>query len=137
MVTCVNYGALAAGSGCATPGFCPPEYRAWLLTGPLIPSRPSRPTDPHISPRRAAAQTAPTAAIIMGLRGKKSSHRGHGDARMPARFFRFPPGPSIYLAACKEQKKKRKGMRLFMLCVRWPGKHSAARSILLLKEGFF
>lgn len=51
---------------------------------------------------------------------RKSSPRGHRDARMPARFFRFPRGPSIYLAACKEKKKER--MRLFMLCARWPGK---------------
>lgn len=66
---------------------------------------------------------------------RKSSHRGHRDARILARFFRFPRGPLIHLAACKEKKKKR--MRLFMLCARWPGKHSALRSILLLKGRCF
>lgn len=66
---------------------------------------------------------------------RKSSHRGHRDARILARFFRFPRGPLIHLTACKEKKKKR--MRLFMLCARWLGKHRALRSILLLKEGVF
>lgn len=42
---------------------------------------------------------------------------------MPARFFRFPHGLSIHLAARKDKKKETR-MRLFMLCAR----------CLLLKE---
>lgn len=37
---------------------------------------------------------------------RKSSHRGHRDARKPARFFRFPCDPLIHLAARKEKKKE-------------------------------
>lgn len=83
-----------------------------LLTGPLIPNRPSRPTDPHTSPRRAAEQTAPTAVIIMGLQEKVHTvviemHE------CPPGFSGFFAGPPIHLAVCKEKKKER--MRLFML----------------------
>lgn len=43
----------------------------------------------------------------------KSSHRGHRDARICARFFRFPRGPLIHLAACKERKRRECGCLCF------------------------
>lgn len=133
MVTCVNYGGLGAGSCCAIPGFCPPEYRAWLLTGLLLPCRPSRPTDPHISMRRAAAQTAPTAAIIMGLQGKVHP--------VVTEMHGCPPGFSGFLVALPfilQHAKKRKRRECGCLCFAPGGreKHSALRYILLLKGDF-
>lgn len=127
MVTCVNYGGLAAGSSCAMPGFCPPEYRAWLLTGPLIPSRPSRPTDPHISPRRAAAQTAPTATIIMALLGKVHT--------VVMEMHGCPPGFSGFLVALPfilqhAKKKERKGRECGCLCFASGGRGNAAHWVL-------
>lgn len=114
------------------PGFFPPEYRAWLLTVPLTLSRPSRPTDPHISPRRATVQTAPTVAIIMGLQGKV--YTSVRDTRMFTSFFRFPRVPSLFPAARKKKRKKKKNAVVYAL--RQGGKASAAQRDLscFLKE---
>lgn len=86
------------------PGFCCSPGRSFRAGRP-------GPLTSHISTRRAAAQTAPTAIIIMGLQGK-SSPRGHRDTRTPARFFRFPRGPPYSFF---RMQKKKKRMRLFML----------------------
>lgn len=95
MLTCVTDGALAAAYSCTFTGFCP---------GLAAHRRSFRPTDPHTSPRRAAADS--TDSLHYYGPARKSSLFGHGDAPAPARFFRFPRGPSIYLAACKAKKKK-------------------------------
>lgn len=94
MLTCVTDGALAAASSCTFTGFCP---------GLAAHCRSFRPTDPHTSPRRAAADS--TDSFHYYGPARKSSLLGHGDAPAPARFYRFPRGPSIYLAACKAKKK--------------------------------
>lgn len=132
MITCVNYGALAAGSGCAAPAFCPPECRAWLLTGPLIPCRPCRPTDPHTSPRRPAEQTAPTAAIIMGLRGEVHTvvTEKHG---CPPGFSGFLWALPFILQHAEKSNEKKRGR----MCISPGGRERHRVSILLLKKDFF
>lgn len=55
------------------------------------------------------------------------------NARMPARFFRFPCGPSHSSYSEQKQEKKR---QCRCLCSE-PDDRGALRSILLLKEGLF
>lgn len=129
MVTCVNYGCSGAHSILVSvrlgPGLGYSSGRSFRegRPGPMTPIY-------HRDgpPRRQHRQES----LLWAWKGK-GSLCGHRDARMLARFFRFSRVPLIRLAARKGTKKKR--MRLFMLCARWPGKHSALRSILLLKQG--
>lgn len=130
-LTCVNYRGSAASSSCVIRDISPPEYRAW----PLIPRRPSRPTDPHISPRRAARRQQRQQSLLWACKEKVRA--------VAVEMHGCSPGFSgflvalIYLAACKEKKKKR--MRLFTLCCKGAGEAlcECAWSVLLLKKGVF
>lgn len=123
MVTCVNYGVLATGSGCAISGFlsglsCSPgrSHRA-SRTGPVTPT-PS-PTLPNITETGRRADSNRQQPIIMGLQGKVHNVVMEMHGCLPG-FSGFLVASSIYLCNMQREKRKKKNrMRLFMLCARW------------------
>lgn len=96
-----------------SPGFCLLNtcfVRAWLLTGPLIPSGQSRLTDPPAliyhrdrPPRRQRQQ--PLLWAYYGTKFKPWAWRCT-DA---GRFFRFPLGLYIFSTIMRKRRKKKGG----------------------------